>query len=123
MSFTDLINLDNIEAFSRLGVFQEEKDNGQNIRVNLSMSLDLRKAGASDDLKDTVDYGEVSKLVRETASKKEYSLVEHLAQEIINEIFEKFKAISSIKIKVFKPVIITEGFSGDVSVELTRTRW
>ena len=122
MSFTDLINLDNIEAFSRLGVFQEEKDNGQNIRVNLSMSLDLRKAGASDDLKDTVDYGEVSKLVRETASKKEYSLVEHLAQEIINEIFEKFKAISSIKIKVFKPVIITEGFSGDVSVELTRTR-
>jgi len=122
MPFTDLINLDNIEGFSRLGVFKEEKEKGQIIKVNLSMSLDLRKSAASDELADTIDYGEVSKLVRETAAKKEYSLVEHLAQEIINDVFENFKMITALKVKVFKPTIISEGFSGDVSVELIRRK-
>ena len=80
MIFTDSIDLKNIGAFSRLGVFQEERDKGQTIKVDLSMALDLRAAGASDELSDTVDYGAVSELVREIASRKEYSLVEHLAQ-------------------------------------------
>lgn len=116
----DTIHLENIESFCRLGVYEEERASGQNIKVNLALELDLRKAGQSDDLQDTVDYAKISKLVQDCAQAKEYLLVEHLAEEIAQKILSDFVSISGLKIRVFKPTIITAGFSGDVSVEIYR---
>lgn len=122
MSKKDLISLKNIESFSRLGVFQEERDSGQTIKVDLDIFLDLDKAAQSDDLEDTIDYAIASKSVQTTAQKKEFLLVEHLALEIIKDLFTHFSQVNEIKARVYKPTIITEGFSGEVSVELSRTR-
>ncbi len=122
MQKSDTIHLKNIESFCRLGVFDIEREKGQIIKVDLDVDLDLKASGDSDDLKDTVNYADFSFKVQEIAKAKEYFLVEHLAEEIIKALFLCSELIKAIKIKVHKPTIITEGFSGDVAITLHRSR-
>ena len=46
-----------------IGIFPEERREKQDIVINVAMGCDLRKAGRSDDLNDTVDYKAVKKAI------------------------------------------------------------
>ena len=65
------------------GVLPEERLRPQPFEVNLELHVDLAKAGASDDLADTVDYGEVCDAVSRVVSTESYQLLERLAQRIV----------------------------------------
>jgi dihydroneopterin aldolase len=64
------------------GVLPEERLQAQPFEVNLELHVDLAKAGASDDLADTVDYGAVCDAVSKVVSSESYHLIERLAQRI-----------------------------------------
>lgn len=64
------------------GVLPEERLQAQPFEVNLELHVDLAKAGASDDLADTVDYGAVCDAVSKVVSSESYYLIERLAQRI-----------------------------------------
>lgn len=57
----------------------------------------------SDDLKDSVSYGEIAQLVKDIAQDNTYKLLERLAAEIIKNIFNKFSSIDNIALKINKP--------------------
>lgn len=118
----DSIYLNDITAKCSLGVYEEEHAAKQAIKIDLEMQLDYSEACITDDVVDTVDYAQVSKLVQEVALKKKYKLLEHLNSQILDALFSSFKKLEGIRIKTYKPVIIEEGFSGNVFVELYRTR-
>ncbi|MBC7308891.1 MAG: dihydroneopterin aldolase, partial [Tetrasphaera sp.] len=59
----DVIEVLGIRATGFHGVFEHEKRDGQEFVVDVSLELDLRPAGESDDLAETVNYGEVAQLV------------------------------------------------------------
>ena len=56
----DRIELRGLRAMIVVGVLEHEKTEPQPVEVDLVLDVDLRTAGDSDDLADTVDYGAVA---------------------------------------------------------------
>lgn len=90
------------------GVSPEEKQNPQLFIVDLELSLDLEKAGRSDRLEDTVDYGAVYTCVREIAEGASFNLLEALAQAIADRLLNEF-SFKAVTVSVKKPEAPVEG--------------
>ena len=60
MSATDRIILERLAIFAHHGVLPEEQKTGQRFFVSLDCELDLRRAGETDDLADSVNYAELA---------------------------------------------------------------
>ena len=80
------IKLQNIRTFSFHGCLEEEGRIGSDYRVDLEIKTDLRKSALSDELKDTVDYVLLNKIVEEEMAIHS-KLLEHVAHRIIKRIF------------------------------------
>jgi dihydroneopterin aldolase len=83
---TDRIELTGIRALGVIGVLPEERERAQPFEVNLVIEVDLTVAGASDDLDDTVDYGEVTSLAAAVITTESHQLLERVAQRIAEEV-------------------------------------
>jgi len=64
------------------GVLAEEQVRAQPFEVDLELFVDLARAGLTDALADTVDYGALSEAVRNVVASEHYQLLERLAQRI-----------------------------------------
>lgn len=104
------IKLQNIRTFSFHGCLEEEAKIGSDYRVDLEIKTDLRKSSETDDLKDTVDYVLLNKIVEEEMAIRS-KLLEHVAHRIIKRIFDEIPAISRIIVAVSK---LNPPIGGDV---------
>ncbi len=104
------IKLKNIRTYSYHGCLVEESKIGSDYTVDLSVETNLGKSSQSDNLKDTVDYVHLNKIVEEEMAIRS-ELLEHVAQRIINRIFKEIKKVSKIKIGVSK---LNPPIGGDV---------
>lgn len=119
----DKIRIEKIRAFGYHGVFPQEKANGQNFYVSLTLSLDLSAAGRSDDLKETVNYAEVVARVVEIVSRKPgFNLIEALAEKIAGSILNAFPQVENIEVEIHKPEAPIPASFGDVIVSVSRHR-
>jgi len=118
----DKILLRNMKFFAYHGVLPEEQANGQNFYVDVEMILDLKKAGNSDALEDSVDYSGVYALVRDTVENNKFRLIEKLAHGISREIMSRYEKIVQITIRVRKPEAPIDGQLDYAEVEITRCR-
>lgn len=82
----DRIELRGLHVSARCGVLPEERDRAQPLEIDLDLQLDLRPAGQSDDLTETVDYGAVCDLVARVCAAGAPRLLEHLAEQIAEEL-------------------------------------
>jgi dihydroneopterin aldolase len=99
----DAILIDAIQVPCALGVTAEERALRRAVRIDLELGVDLGAAAASDDLAETVDYGEVVDVVAEVAGRGEHQLVEALGRRIIDALFDRFDGLSWVEITVRKP--------------------
>jgi dihydroneopterin aldolase len=104
------IKLQNIRTFSFHGCLEEEGKIGSDYRVDLEIKTDLRKSSLSDDLKDTVDYVLLNKIVEEEMDIRS-KLLEHVANRIITRIFKEIPSVSRIILGVSK---LNPPIGGDV---------
>ncbi len=119
---SDQIHLKNIEVYCKLGVYDEERERGQCVHIDLELDLDLSAAGASDNVKDTINYVDISLAVQDITMSKPYHLIEHLCTEICSGLLSRFPALNAVSIIVRKPVINALWFTGDASVKMRRCR-
>jgi dihydroneopterin aldolase len=96
-----IIKLKNIRTYSYHGCLIEEGKIGSDYTVNLEVKTDLRKSSISDDLKDTVDYVLLNRIVVEEMAIRS-DLLEHVAHRIITRIFEEIPEVSRIIVAVSK---------------------
>jgi dihydroneopterin aldolase len=82
----DRIELRGIHALGRHGVLPEEQQRAQPFVIDLDMIIDLRTAGRSDDLADTVDYGALAEGVIDEVGGPPAALLERLAERIADRI-------------------------------------
>lgn len=121
MSHTDEILLTGLTAFGRHGVYDHERENGQEFTVDLRLSLDLSDAAASDDVADTVHYGELADKVVEIIQGEPVDLIETLAERIAVVALAD-ERVDFVAVTVHKPhAPIAHTFS-DVSVTVLRGR-
>lgn len=95
------ISLNGMEFHAFHGCFKEEQIIGNNFIVDLSFKTDTLKPELSDDLRDTIDYSKVYKIVKnemEITSK----LLEHVARRILKGIIQTFPQISFAELTVSK---------------------
>lgn len=118
----DRIRLTGLTATGRHGVFDHERRDGQTFRVDVELSLDLRPAGASDDLTDTVDYGAVAELVHEAVVGDPYDLIEALAERIAHDVLRLDRRIAAAEVTVHKPEAPLARSFDDVAVVVGRTQ-
>jgi dihydroneopterin aldolase len=78
----DRILISGIRALGVHGVLSEEQIRPQPFGIDIELLVDVRAAGASDDLGDTVDYSAVCDAVTNVVSSEQYRLLERLATRI-----------------------------------------
>lgn len=118
----DKVFLEGIELFGYIGVFEHEKKNGQTFYVNIELDVDLKPAGRSDELAQTVSYAEVFSLAEQVMEEARCDLIETYAERLADEIFSYFNLVEGVSIEVRKPDAPIEGTFKSVGVKIIRTR-
>ncbi len=85
----------------RVGVTQEERSKPQLCRLDLTLYTDLRKAGRSADLKDTMDYAAAFQCVQKICEENAFVLLEEVGHKICREIFQTF-VVGKVRLRISK---------------------
>jgi 7,8-dihydroneopterin aldolase/epimerase/oxygenase len=101
------------------GVFAHERRDGQDFVVDVVLRLDTRPAAASDDVADTVHYGELAEEVAAIVAGDPVDLIETLAQRIADAALGR-PGVRSARVTVHKPQAPIPLAFADVSVTITR---
>lgn len=119
---SDKITITGIKASGKHGVLEREKQEEQEFIVDVTLGIDLEKAADRDNLKDTVNYDEVAKLIHKIITGPTFNLIEALAGKIVDEILDEFDLVEKVKVTVHKPKAPISVPFGDVSVTIKRER-
>ena len=122
----DRIAIDGVRARGFHGVLEHERANGQEFIVDVVLHAEIRKAGKTDDLTDTVNYAEVTAAIVEVIIGDPCNLIETVAQRIADAILGlgtgDTPVMSMVEVTVHKPhAPIPHEFS-DVSVSIVRVQ-
>ncbi|MEK3888962.1 dihydroneopterin aldolase [Bacillus sp. FSL K6-3431] len=118
----DKIYLNEMDFYGYHGVLPEETRLGQRFRVSIIVETDLRAAGKTDDLKETISYAEIYSLCQQIVEKQIYKLIEAVAENIAGSILEQFNKVERVTVKVIKPDPPIPGHYHSVAVEVTRAK-
>ncbi|WP_026593136.1 dihydroneopterin aldolase [Bacillus sp. UNC437CL72CviS29] len=118
----DKIYIHDMEFYGYHGIFPEENKLGQRFKVDLTVELDLKQAGESDNLEHSVNYGELFELCKQVVEDQTYKLVESIAENIAANILTRYVSILRCTVKVVKPDPPIPGHYRAVAVEITRER-
>ena len=92
----DRIFLHGMEFEGRHGVSDAERAESQLIEVDAEVELDLRPAGTSDDLAQTVDYGAVFEICRAQVEEHSYHLLEAIAENAAGQVMAQFSRVTRV---------------------------
>jgi len=116
------IRLKNIRTFSYHGCLIEEGKIGSDYSVDLEIRANLKHSAESDNLKDTVDYVHLNKIVIEEMAIRS-NLLEHVTKRIIDRALAEIETISKIKVGVSKLNPPIGGDVESVTVEMEEERY
>ena len=95
------IELEGMEFKAYHGCLEQEKVRGNSFTVDFRGELDLSAAAESDNLNDTVNYGEIYDIVAEEMSIPS-ELLENVAGRIMKAIESRFPQLVTFSIRVSK---------------------
>lgn len=116
----DSIQLTGIRCYGYTGYLPEEQVLGQWFEVDVTIWLDLSKAGKSDDIEHTLDYRSTISLVQELVKNSKYSLIEKLADSIAQAILQQ-PLVEQVKVQLSKPAAPIPDFGGKITLEIVRS--
>jgi FolB domain-containing protein len=115
----DQVFITDLVARGIIGVNDWEREKPQEILINIVLFADLKKAGQSDDLQDSLDYRSVAKKVLAHAETARRLTVEALAADLARLCLEDPR-VEKVRLRVEKPGAVR--FSRSVGVEIERFR-
>jgi len=117
----DRISLRGLKARGRHGVYDFERASGQEFVVDVVLELPLGPAAASDDVADTVHYGELADRLVAIVTGEPVKLIETLADRLATACLVD-KRVAAATVTVHKPQAPIAHEFADVAVTLRRTR-
>jgi len=119
---TDWIHLSTMRFFARHGVHADERELGQTYLLDVSLAYDLSRAGRTDDLADTVDYGTIHRIAKDVIEGPPRNLVERVAEETAERLLRETPA-QTVRVRLRKPHPPIAGADiEEESVEIERAR-
>ena len=116
---TDTIHVKGIRCYGYTGLFIEEQTLGQWFEVNLTLWVDLKTAGHSDQLQDTVDYRQAIEMTKTLISQQKFVLIEKLGQAIADQALTLDK-VEQVRVELIKVAPPIPDFGGQVVIDITR---
>ena len=116
----DKISIRNLEVFGNHGVFPEETRLGQKFVIDADLYLDIRAAGTSDNLLESVNYGEVSHFVAKFLTQNTYKLIEAAAEQSASALLREYDRVRFVRLAIHKPWAPIGLPLEDVAVEIIR---
>lgn len=118
---SDRITLTGLRAYGRHGVFDFERADGQDFVVDVTLELDLAPAASTDDVTETVHYGELADRLVAIVVGPPVALIETLADRLAAACLDDVR-VAAATVTVHKPTApIAHSFT-DVAVTIRRTR-
>lgn len=121
VALADRIELRGLRVRGHHGVFEHERRDGQEFVVDITAWVDLRRAAATDDLADTLDYGALAQQAADIVAGPPRNLIETVSAEIADVIMadERLHAVEVVVHKPSAPIPLT---FDDVAVVARRSR-
>lgn len=99
----DTIFIQGLQTQAIIGIYDWEREETQPLVFDIEMQTDTQQAAQSDDILHTVSYAEVAEEVTNFVEASRVELVETLAQQLVNLIFENHPAVQAIHLAISKP--------------------
>jgi dihydroneopterin aldolase len=117
----DRITLTGLRVRGRHGVFEHEKRDGQDFLVDITAWLDLSRAASTDDLTDTLHYGELAERTAAIVGGPPRDLIEAVAGEVADDVLSDVR-VRAVEVTLHKPSAPIPLTFADVSVTIRRER-
>lgn len=118
---TDRLLLQGMEFYGYHGDIEAERALGGRYSVDVELVADLRAAGRSDSLEDTIDYVRCFQVVRDLVENRQYRLLEAMAAAIAGALLAEHSTAQAVKVRVAKQPPVRGTFQR-FAVELERRR-
>ncbi len=118
----DRIILKDLGFYGYHGVFAEEAKLGQRFFIDLELGADLSVPATTDRLSTGISYAEIYDVVKSAFEARRMKLLEALAQNIVDAIFEAFQGVDWVVIRIRKPEAPIAMVRGEAGIELHRQR-
>lgn len=115
----DTIIIQGLRVEAMIGAHNWERHVARQLRIDLELRCDARRAAASDQLADALDYKAVSDRVRVLASASRFRLIETLAEHLAEQLMTEL-GIGWMRLTVHKPAAVPE--ADDIAVRIERSR-
>lgn len=118
---TDRITLTGLRVRGHHGVFEHERRDGQDFVVDVVVWLDLARAAVSDDLADTLHYGELAERAAAIVGGEPCDLIETVAGRVADDVLGD-ERVDAVEVTVHKPAAPIPLTFADVAVTVRRSR-
>ncbi|SDN10144.1 dihydroneopterin aldolase [Sediminibacillus halophilus] len=118
----DKIFLNKMEFYGYHGLFPEERKLGQRFYVDLTLEIDLKAAGQTDNMEESIDYGQIYQVTKAVVEGEAKQLIESVGEKIAEALLRKFPRLQACKVKVIKPDPPIPGHYDSVAIEIYRER-
>ncbi len=102
-----------------IGIYPEERENIQDVVLNIALTCDFGRAPETDAIEDTVNYKDLKKRIVALVEASKFNLIETMAFEVAGVCLEDEK-VQETTVTVDKPGALR--FARSVAVEVTRRR-
>jgi FolB domain-containing protein len=116
----DRIFIEGLLVRGIVGIKPDERENPQDIVIDVTMGVDTRAAASSDDIADAVNYRSVTKAIIAHVEGGEPMLVERLAAEIADLCLRFDERVTEVEVELHKPGALR--FAESVGIVIRRTR-
>lgn len=113
---SDRIVVRDLRLWAHVGVLEQDRLLGQWFALDFWLAYDLKAAGRSDALADTLDYAEAVALIRELTASLRCQTLEHFSERILKLLQQRYGEIPmGLELRKLAPPI--PGFDGTVAVQ------
>jgi len=114
----DSIRIQSLSTNCIIGIYPNEREQEQTLRVSLRLDLDLARAGLSNELHHSCDYERVSREVIALLGFRRYRLLEVACEELAAMLLGVHPELTGVCVELVKPAAL--GGRGEVSVTIER---
>jgi dihydroneopterin aldolase len=112
---TDYVSIRDLSVAAVIGVHPWEREIEQSLVFNVDMEADVRRAAASDDLADALDYSAVAEAIAAVVRAGKFRLIETAADRVAEHLLAAFP-VTRLRLELRKP-IADGGYTAAITIE------
>jgi 7,8-dihydroneopterin aldolase/epimerase/oxygenase len=117
----DTIQITGLRVHGKHGVYDSEREHSQEFAIDAVLELDLSQASSSDEVSDTLHYGELAQNLKGAVAGEPVNLLETLADRLAG-ICLADKKVLAVTITIHKPQAAQKHQASDISVTIRRAK-